>query len=246
MADHASIAYISNIGAAELKPLFIAAAVVVTLTLDSAFVADRWLRHKGRLVPNASTGEKVLAVLTIFFAVVGTAGLILLSIFDTARYHRLHDVFLLLFIAGYLLSAVFTCWESQRLGISTVPPPPPAREHPMLTGAENREHRVLRASFWVKLTFVLVEFFLAIIFASCSYTGHTNVAAVFEWIVSFIFTFYILSFVIDLYPAVGTRDPAARFEKSRFDAATVEAAHKQSSSPLHQRDYPMDRNPTNF
>ncbi|KAM4055929.1 frag1/DRAM/Sfk1 family protein [Hirsutella rhossiliensis] len=241
MSDRASIAYISNVGAHELKPLFIAGSVATTLTLDSAFVAERWLRHSGRLVPNASPGEKALAILTIAFALVGTAGLILLSIFDTWRFHGLHDIFLLLFIAGYLFSAVFTCWESQRLGI------------------KNRQHRVLRASFWVKLTFVLVELVLAIIFAATSYTRHTDVAAVFEWVVAFIFTFYILSFVIDLYPAVATRDPGSRFEKPRFvdEAAAVSAGADPddaaassnattSASALHPRDYPMDRNPINF
>lgn len=114
----ADIAFISNIGAHELKPLFIAGSVTTTLSLDCAFVAERWLRHAGRLVPNTSSGEKALAILTIIFALVGTAGLILLSIFDTWRHKDLHNIFLLLFIAGYLFSAIFTCWEYQRLGIS--------------------------------------------------------------------------------------------------------------------------------
>jgi hypothetical protein len=111
------IAYISDVGAAELKPLFIAGCVITTVLLDLSFGLDRWLRHKGRLAPNTTTAEKVLSGLTIAFAVVGTVGLILLSIFDTARYPRLHDIFLLLFIAGYVLSAIFICWEYQRLGM---------------------------------------------------------------------------------------------------------------------------------
>lgn len=116
MADGQTIAYISDVAAGTLKPLFITGCVITTVLLDISFTADRWLRHKGRLVPNTTVGEKVLSGLTIFFAIVGTAGLILLSIFDTARYPRLHDVFLLLFIAGYVLSAIFICWEYQRLG----------------------------------------------------------------------------------------------------------------------------------
>lgn len=119
MAPDSDIAYISDIGAATLKPLFIAGSCVTTVTFDLAFVAERWLRHNGRLVPNTSRGEKALAILTILFAVLGTAGLILLSIFDTKRHHQLHYIFLLLFIVGYLLSAICTCWEYQRLGIST-------------------------------------------------------------------------------------------------------------------------------
>jgi len=112
------IAYISNVGAHSLKPLFIAGCVLTSITLDASLVADRWLRHKGRLVRNVSSGEKILKALTIVFALVGTTGLILLSIFDTARHKMLHDIFLTMFMAGYLFSAVFICWEYQRLGIS--------------------------------------------------------------------------------------------------------------------------------
>lgn len=112
------IVYISNVGADVLQPLFIAGSAVSCLFLDLAMLADRWLRHRGRLVPNVSRGEKCLAVLTVVFAAIGTAGLILLSIFDTKNHHRLHYLFLLFFLAGYMLSAICTCWEYQRLGIS--------------------------------------------------------------------------------------------------------------------------------
>lgn len=118
MGGGQNIAYISDVGAAELKPLFIVGCCITTIFLDLSFATDRWLRHKGRLVPNTTRAEKILSGLTIFFAIVGTIGLCFLSGFDTARYPQLHDIFLLLFIAGYLLSAIFICWEYQRLGIS--------------------------------------------------------------------------------------------------------------------------------
>jgi hypothetical protein len=122
MGDTQYIAYISDVGASDMKPLFIVGCCITTIFLDLSFATDRWLRHKGRLVPNTSVGEKVLSGLTIVFAIVGTVGLTFLSGFDTAHYPRLHDIFLLLFIAGYLLSAIFICWEYQRLGISELRP----------------------------------------------------------------------------------------------------------------------------
>ncbi|GAO17018.1 hypothetical protein UVI_02022070 [Ustilaginoidea virens] len=240
MAANASVAYISDIGAGELKPLFIAGSCVTVVTLDLAFFAERWLRHQGRLVPNQSAGEKILVCLSIVFAVAGAAGLILLSVFDVLHHKNLHDGFLLLFIGGYMLSAVFTCWEYQRLGISMfhpwVPRNPLAKhrrqnqttterrgrlfllQSPVACLAdpsipENRQHRILRSSFWVKLAFILVELVLAVVFASTSFTRNRNVAAVFEWVIAFIFTFYIASFIIDLRPAVRTRRPSARFDK---------------------------------
>jgi hypothetical protein len=72
---------------------------------------------------------------------------------------------------------------------------------------------MLRISFWVKLMFVLVELALCIVFVVCSRTHNQNPAAVFEWIISFIFSFYVFSFVIDLYPAVRTKSPDARYPK---------------------------------
>lgn len=122
MDPRQTIAYISDVGATRLKPLFITGCVITTIFLDISFLSDRWLRHRGRLVPETTKGQKVLSALTIFWALVGTAGLILLSIFDTLRHPKLHDIFLLLFMGGYVLSAIFICWEYQRLGRRTFPP----------------------------------------------------------------------------------------------------------------------------
>jgi hypothetical protein len=79
------IAYISDVGAEKLKPLFIAGSVVTTIFLDLSFVSERWLRHQGRLAKNTTLSEKVLSGLSLVFAIIGTCGLILLSIFDTLR-----------------------------------------------------------------------------------------------------------------------------------------------------------------
>jgi Frag1/DRAM/Sfk1 family protein len=117
MDEGQTVAYISDIGAQGLKPLFIIGSVVTTVFLDLSFASERWLRHRGRLAKNTTLTEKILSGLSMVFAVIGTVGLILLSIFDTLRYPRLHDTFLLFFIVGYVVSAVFICWEYQRLGI---------------------------------------------------------------------------------------------------------------------------------
>ncbi|KAI1404596.1 Frag1/DRAM/Sfk1 family-domain-containing protein [Hypoxylon fuscum] len=219
MQGDQTIAYISDVGASELKPLFVAGCIITTIFLDLSFGSDRFLRHKGRLVPNTSKGEKVLSGLTIFFAVVGTVGLTCLSGFDTLHYPRLHDVFLLLFIVGYLLSAIFICWEYQRLG------------------HKNRQHRVLRASFWIKLIFVIVELLLAIAFVGTNFKGLYNAAAILEWIIAFIFSFYIFSFYIDLYPAVATRNNrnSARINSARQMEETYYATHP-SVAPNQLRD----------
>ena len=42
---------------------------------------------------------------------------------------------------------------------------------------------------------------LAIVFAATLFGSNQNVAAVFEWLIGFIFTLYVLTFVVDLLPA---------------------------------------------
>lgn len=124
--------------------MFIAMSAVTVVVFDISFIFERYLRHSGRLAPNTSTWQKVLSLLTIFFSICGAAGLILLTIFDTLHHHNLHDGFLVLFIAGYVLTAICCCWEYQRLGI------------------HYRQHKILRVSFWVKLAFIIIEVGLAI------------------------------------------------------------------------------------
>lgn len=92
------IAYISDIGAQGLKPLFIAGSAVTVVVFDLTFISERWLRHKGRLAHNTSKLQKALSVCAILAAIVGAAGLILLSIFDTLRHPNLHDAFLAVFM----------------------------------------------------------------------------------------------------------------------------------------------------
>lgn len=204
------IAYISDVGAQGLKPLFIAMSAVTVVTFDLAFILERWLRHTGRLAHNTSLTQKILSFLSIIAAIAGGVGLILLSIFDTLRHPHLHDGFLVLFIAGYIISAIFICAEYQRLGIHF------------------REHSVLRYSFWIKLFFILVEIAMAIAFGVCQNQGKYNAAAVLEWIIALIFFFYVLSFFIDFMPAVRKKHHQSR-------ATEMDVAMEQGDATLSSR-----------
>ena len=124
-----------------------------------------------------------MSALAMLSGLVGTVGLICLSIFDTKNYPKMHDKFLACFIVGYVFAAIFLCAEYQRLGI------------------KYRQHSVLRISFWIKLAFILTEIALAVVFGVCSSKAR-NVAAVVEWVIALIFTFWVLSFMVDLLPAV--------------------------------------------
>lgn len=78
--------------------MFIAMSAVTVVTFDLGILAERWLRHRGRLTENTSWIQKGLSILGFIAAVVGGAGLVLLAIFDTLRYTRLHRKFLAMFM----------------------------------------------------------------------------------------------------------------------------------------------------
>lgn len=124
-----NVPYISDIGADILKPLFIVGCCFTGVGFVLSLTVERILRHNGRyvvlfratypktysglfrLVPNMRRREKVFSILAIISAIVGGAGLILLSIFDTKRHTTLHRLFLLIFMLGVAFSALFTIVE---------------------------------------------------------------------------------------------------------------------------------------
>lgn len=69
-------------------------------------------------------------------------------------------------------------------------------------------------SFWIKLTFILVEVALVVAFGVTTFTSRLNIAATLEWVIAFIFTFYIVSFFLDLVPAIKTKGRNDRFVKT--------------------------------
>lgn len=150
-----------------------AGSVVTVVFLDLAFLAERWLRHAGQLVPNKGRFDKACAIGSIFFSIAGALGLILLSCFDTLRHPNKHEGFLAMFLAGYIISAILICAEYLRLGLFY-----------------RSQHRVLFASFVMKLTFIIVEIALAIAFGvTGKHKNQRNASAVLEWGMSSLFLY---------------------------------------------------------
>lgn len=178
------IVYISDIGATSWgKPIFITTSAIMVLTFDLVFLLERWQRHKRQLAPNYRRAEKVCSAMAIVFSIIGGAGLVLLTIFDTAHYQKEHDALLGVFIAGYVISAVFVCAEYALLGLVYR-----RREH--AAGVQSHKgHRILLTSFVMKLGFIVVELSLAVAFGVTEYTGRYNLSAILEWVVALLYIF---------------------------------------------------------
>ena len=98
------------VGAYRLKPLFVTGCSVTAAFLFLSLLSVR-VNHK-----LTTKLERWFDILSILAVGMGSAGLILLSIFDTRRHPSLHRLFLFLFMLGLILSAVFTTIEFRRIG----------------------------------------------------------------------------------------------------------------------------------
>ncbi|KAF9475103.1 hypothetical protein BDN70DRAFT_865353 [Pholiota conissans] len=173
------IAYISDVGASGIKPLFIAGCAITGVGFVLSLIIERLLRHTGRLMPNLRKRERVFSILAIIGAAIGGLGLLFLSIFDTKRFTRAHRVFLLVFIVGVGLSAIFSIIEYRWIS------------------KEFKDTKQLKAAYLAKGIIASTLIILAIVFAITLFTA-TDVGAVFEWVIAFGFTFYLLTFWYDL------------------------------------------------
>lgn len=73
----------------------------------------------------------------------------------------------------------------------------------------------------MKLAFIIIELALVIGLAVTMRHGISNHAAILEWVVAAIFSFYIFSFAADLWPAVRTKPRDMRFRKADLAATPV-------------------------
>lgn len=84
---------------------------------------------------------------------------------------------------GYVISAICVCTEYLLLGLVH-------RRHDHEAGLQTHaQHRMLLASFCIKLFFIIVEVALAIAFGATEYTGRYNTSAILEWTVALVYIF---------------------------------------------------------
>ena len=98
MREHLSHTQKGRQGADRLKPLFVAGScVTVTLLIASLFV-ERYFRSNGRLLSCTTRAQRILFDIAIAFSVIGSFGLVLLTIFDTKQRVLPHGAFLSVFV----------------------------------------------------------------------------------------------------------------------------------------------------
>lgn len=154
-------------------------------------------------------------MLAILSSVVAGASLILLSVFDTKHYTTAHRLFLLFFMIGVWLTAIFAVievcyWQSVRsFVLITV--------HQYRWLSKDYPHtRRLRVAYRIKGAIALILIFLSVAFGVAMYKAvdvggqvlifapfpvHADglsSTAVLEWVIGFGFAFYLISYFWDL------------------------------------------------
>lgn len=201
------LAYISDIGAYTLKPLFIAGAAVTATFFWLSLLAMRLNQSLPRWP------ERIFDVLALLTSLMGAVSLVLLAVFDTYRYSSRHRLFLFLFMLGVALSALFTTLEYRRLGRTFT------------------NHPVLKYSYVGKAIILVAEVGLSIAFGVCLYKKYSKTGAILEWVIAFIFTLYVLTFVADLIPRARTKHELRQDMREK---------NGSSRAQLHQNMYDED------
>ena len=75
---------------------------VTVVSFDIVFIAERWLRHRGKLAPNTSWLQKGLSVCAIIAAIAGAIALIILTCRNDLYHGTTHDICLVIFMYALL------------------------------------------------------------------------------------------------------------------------------------------------
>ena len=162
--------------------------------------------------------ERVFAALAILGSFIGGVGLVCLSVFDTKRYASPHRIFLLVFILGVGISAIFTVIEVWSGAPTTTHADTPscAPQYKWLSG-DLVDVRKLRYAYIAKAIIATSLIVLSVAFTIGIYTNvdvggdsskprsravlidsPVSLPAVFEWIIAIGYSFYLLTFWYDL------------------------------------------------
>jgi len=195
----ATIVFISDIGAAH-KQLFIPGCAVTGIFYVATLAAERYLRHKERIPKGERRRERNFAIGAIVCCVIAALALLFLSIFDAFNHSTAHWILTIVFVVGVAISAVF-----QSLQVFCI-----KKSHP------DRAHLKRNTIFKLVIVSVAIVFAIAfgILYAICKgdagtddparCDGTTSTAAVFEWLIAYLFDVYLFTLVLDLYPAIKT------------------------------------------
>lgn len=178
------VAFISDIGAFRLQPLFIAGGIVASLTLTgtiiSVHLAQRERRRSTRRPGDEqSRYEKWVSILACVFDVAACPCRICITFFDNYGHPGLHRTFLFLALAGTALGCIctaFVVWGEMWSG-------------------PTKGNKLLWRSCVFSNSLLVTEVVLGSTFTGLLWSGQHRGAGFVEWVMAFVFTFYFWAFI---------------------------------------------------
>ncbi|KAF1979617.1 hypothetical protein BU23DRAFT_496338 [Bimuria novae-zelandiae CBS 107.79] len=173
------IAFISDIAAFQLKPLFLIGGVTTAAGFAATMVAVHVSRYDPRLygLEGDALWKKTASIMAMCSGIVAGLGLILLAILDTFRFHEEHAVLLLVCFLGLVSSMVLTTvvyWDQART-------PSPFRR--------------LRVYCIASAIIVFLDAGLGVSFYTLMQLYFWRVSGILEWVMAFTGAFYLWVFV---------------------------------------------------
>ncbi|KAF2639979.1 hypothetical protein P280DRAFT_24384 [Massarina eburnea CBS 473.64] len=170
------IAFVSDIAAFQLKPLFLVGSVTTSLCYIATVVAVHFSRYDGAMYGIRDVAWKArTSVAAMLSGVVAGLGLTLVAVLDTFRFHRAHAVLLLVCLVGLALSMVLTTvvyWDQ-----AWSPSP----------------FRRLRCHCVAGTVIVFVDFALGLAFYTLMQLSFWRSSGILEWVMAFTGALYLFA-----------------------------------------------------
>lgn len=172
------VAFISDIGAFVLQPLFIAGGTISAAALLGTIVAAHFNLHWYHLRGNKGLQrryKKIFSILAYLFQLAGCPCQIALTVFDNHGHPRLHRVLLFLALMGTTLSAICTSvafWD-------------------LMKKENTKGNESLRRSVILSSSLFLVDICLGIAFITLLSMSFYRISGILEW---YVLSIFLLSF----------------------------------------------------
>lgn len=193
--EEASVVFISDVGATHKTFFIIFCACTAGFYILTTF-AERHLRHSRRIPGSIRKKQTILDICSVICAIIGSAALVLLSVFDAFNHSRVHWSMTLIFVVFVALSVLFQVLQVFSLS------------------HDYNRLKTLKLIAVIKAIILSLAIAGAIAFIVCYgiCKGDVNpgdqrcdrivsAAAVCEWAIAFLLDIFFLTYLVDLWPA---------------------------------------------
>lgn len=191
-------AYISDLGATNLRPLFISCAGFQAIFFVGTLIMEFYLRRAKKLQPYVSKKQPKFAIVSIVCSVISQLGILFVSIFTTVKYHSVHLSMVGVFIVFAFFTCVFNFLNSFIFGNY---PSRLSPNHEKVIFGKHKWANVYMVSFFLKLVWLVGAVVFACLFGGFMKTGYPSLSAVFEWMISYWYGLLLVFWAMDLFPS---------------------------------------------